>query len=209
MAAVPFLPDIDIKAENQVLDRNLFISFVNKQKVIALENDGDVSRNRVVRFFEGVRCYDEEAVQSKLPFTAALLVHSKFLNFEQRMQSEYADDEYFVNRYSKALEFSPHEVDDLHSDFVVYQLLSDDDIPQTIWTAATEQCQASEDDDMEEEHIARPKYIRADVIWDYLSNMKAIDGYSVRFGKLSIIARLVLTVPHSNTGEEGSSASFD
>ena len=45
------------------------------------------------------------------------------------------------------------------------------------------------------------KIYRMDVIWAYLSITKNPDG-TMRFPKLSKVARLVLTLPHSNVEEE-------
>ncbi len=40
-----------------------------------------------------------------------------------------------------------------------------------------------------------------DVLWHHFSSMKAVDN-SFRFPRLSKVAKLVLTIPHSNAQEE-------
>ena len=45
------------------------------------------------------------------------------------------------------------------------------------------------------------KYHRMDVIWGYLSTMKAADGEFL-FKRLFKVAKLILVLPHSNAGEE-------
>lgn len=45
------------------------------------------------------------------------------------------------------------------------------------------------------------KYYRMDVIWGYLSTMKAGDG-QFQFKKLFKVAKIILVLPHSNAGEE-------
>ena len=40
-----------------------------------------------------------------------------------------------------------------------------------------------------------------DMIWHYLSNLKAVDGKN-RFSRISRVAKLVLVIPHSNAEEE-------
>ena len=40
-----------------------------------------------------------------------------------------------------------------------------------------------------------------DIIWHYLSNLKAVDGKN-RFSRISRVAKLVLVIPHSNAEEE-------
>ena len=44
-------------------------------------------------------------------------------------------------------------------------------------------------------------YHRMDVLWHYLSSMRAADS-SFRFPRLTKVAKLVLTIPHSNAQEE-------
>lgn len=41
-----------------------------------------------------------------------------------------------------------------------------------------------------------------DVVWGFLSTMKTGDGCILKFPHLSRLAKLVLTLPHSNAGEE-------
>ncbi len=43
--------------------------------------------------------------------------------------------------------------------------------------------------------------LRSDVIWNHINYMKGLDGQK-RFSRLSKIALLVLTIPHSNAEEE-------
>ena len=45
------------------------------------------------------------------------------------------------------------------------------------------------------------KYYRMDMVWGFLSELKRVDALP-RFKYLSIVAKLVLCIPHSNAGEE-------
>ena len=84
--------------------------------------------------------------------------------------------------------FSSHsELTQLAEEFVDYQLLREEDIPQRVWDKAK-----VEDGD---------KHYRMDVLWHYFSTLKSGDGRQ-RFKRLSNIAMLVLTIPHSNADEE-------
>lgn len=88
--------------------------------------------------------------------------------------------------------FSSHsELTKLAEEFVDYQLLREEDIPQTIWDKAKVE-PFKEDGDT---------YNRMDVLWHYFSTLKSGDGRQ-RFKRLSKIAMLVLTIPHSNADEE-------
>ena len=85
--------------------------------------------------------------------------------------------------------FSSHsELTILAEDFVDYQLLRKEDVPQTVWDKA----KVEEDGD---------NHYRMDVLWHYFSTLTSGDGRQ-RFKRLSKIAMLVLTIPHSNADEE-------
>ena len=77
---------------------------------------------------------------------------------------------------------SPHELD--------FQLLSDDDIPSTVWEKASISLDG-----------ACATYHQLDLIWHHLSTMKAPDG-THRFNRLCLIAKLVMVIPHSDAQEE-------
>jgi len=84
---------------------------------------------------------------------------------------------------------SPQEMDVLSDEFTAYQLLQESDIPKDIWDKAAVVVHESQ------------TYYRMDVLWHYLSSMRAADN-SLRFPRLTKIAKLVLTIPHSNAQEE-------
>ena len=111
----------------------------------------------------------------------------------------FTDVEYFANRYSAFLKFTPKELDALFDEFADYQLLESADISGDIWKAARAHYQVEEGD--EERKEAFP---RIDVIWAFLTKMKSADGCRQRFANLARIAQLVLVLvlPHSNAGEE-------
>ena len=72
----------------------------------------------------------------------------------------------FTCRFDLLLPFqSPQEVDKLSEEFTEFQLLHDDDIPKQIWEKATVKVDA----------VAKMVYHRMDIIWHYVSLMKAPD----------------------------------
>lgn len=79
--------------------------------------------------------------------------------------------------------------DSVFDEFVDYQLLEKEEIPQSVWDSAKEGDNSA-------------PYTRVDVIWGFISTMKTGDTCNYRFSQLSRIAKLVLTLPHSNAGEE-------
>lgn len=95
-------------------------------------------------------------------------------------------------RYHNLLPFStPTQISKLGEEFVQYQLLNKEDIPQMVWQKAL----VVNDD--EEDH----RHYRMDVIWHYIAAIKSADG-RFKFKILSKIAKLVLCIAHSNAGEE-------
>lgn len=78
-------------------------------------------------------------------------------------------------------------MEELSQEFNDFVMLEDDDIPASVREEAKSQ-------------TSDGKY-RADVIWNSIHAMKRADGQS-QFPRLSSIALLVLTIPHSNAEEE-------
>lgn len=191
---------------------------MTQQQARFLLEEGDIEPRVLSSFYNGVRCFFEKAIEyglQSLPLNDPLLKAATFVNFNQRESADSLQPEYFVSRYvlvyaytskmcysslscivyrfQHLLDFSsPLELSKLGEEFVDYQLLSDSDIPQSVWDAAK---LASNDDDDED------KFYRIDVVWHYLSGLKLSDG-TKRFKRLSQVAMLALTVPHSNAGEE-------
>ena len=95
-------------------------------------------------------------------------------------------------RFSDLLSFQlPKELDSLHEEFLDFQLLCNDEIPESVWKSSVVQDDADSD-------ITRH---RMDIIWHYLSSMRGPD-HCYRFSRLCQVAKLVLVIPHSNAQEE-------
>ena len=86
---------------------------------------------------------------------------------------------------------SPEELNKLSEEFIEFQLLQDENIPQQVWDKATVKVDTEND----------KFYHRMDIIWHYLSSLKAPD-HTARFLRLSMTAMLVILIPHSNMQEE-------
>ena len=72
--------------------------------------------------------------------------------------------------------------------------MSRDEIPQDVWDDAV--CfEVGEGSN-------KVTYHRMDRIWSHIAEIKLPGMDSVRFCRLAKVARLVLTIPHSNAGEE-------
>ena len=100
----------------------------------------------------------------------------------------------FIERYPKLLNFKDRELDKVCEEFLGYQAMSRDEIPKDIWDDAV----CYEDST----GSTKVTYHGMDRIWSHISQMKLPGLDSARFAHLSPIAKLVLTIPHSNAAEE-------
>ena len=78
-------------------------------------------------------------------------------------------------------------MDQLNEQFLNYQLLSADDIPSEVKETA-----GLDEDDRH----------GVDVLWGYLRGMKKPGASRCEFDLLFKVAEVVMTIPHSNAGEE-------
>lgn len=92
----------------------------------------------------------------------------------------------FLKRYPNLLPFGEAaEMEQLSEEVNDFALMEEKEIPRAVMeTAGNGGCK-----------------LRPDIIWSHMASMKSPDGQK-RFAKLSKIALLVLTIPHSNAEEE-------
>ena len=84
------------------VDEKIQIGIVTHQKAKSLLEEGDVPLLKVSTFYKGVRSFFETAVEyslRNLPHDDAVLRNARFINFEQRMQADQLQAEYFVMKY--------------------------------------------------------------------------------------------------------------
>lgn len=172
----------------------MFIGIVTKTKLNKLFNEGDIKKSEKDKFLDGVLQFYSSVTKyglDKLPLSDEVLMHSVFVNFTERESCEFESVEFFVEQFR--LNLSSKDLNELQEEFLAYQLLDESDIPKSVWDDA---CVIEKKDDEEVK-----KYYRMDVIWGYLSTMKAGDG-QFQFKKLFKVAKLILVLPHSNAGAE-------
>lgn len=69
--------------------------------------------------------------------------------------------------------------DQIFDEFVSYQLLKKEDIPEDVWDSAIEEVENSS---------SKQSFVRMDAIWAFLGVMKTGDKCNYKFGLLSRIA---------------------
>ena len=183
----------------QLKDGQLFIGFATRQLLKKLVDEGYIDERNRDQFYQAVRHFYQrialEAI-SKLPLQDDTLIHARFVDFFQRENASLEDhEEFFLRNYPTVLPTTARETYLLQEEFVEYQLLSNEDIPKKVWDEA--QIKLSNEENEEKSSSS----FRLDVIWGYLSSLKLGNG-SHKFGRISDVAKTVLILPHSNTGEE-------
>ena len=106
-------------------------------------------------------------------------MHATWLDLEQRFQKSFVSVEYvFCIRFPI--------INRLNEEFINYQLLSLSNIPLTIKESAN----FSEEDPH-----------RVDMLWGYLRGVKKPGASELAFDLFSV-AEVMMSIPHSNAGEE-------
>ena len=173
---------------NQVSDCDLVIGIVTKQSLQKLFDEGDISENQRKHFYQAVRVFFVCATEYLLkwcPFKDELLSHVVWVGFESRLEKTFSSVEYIVHRYHTL--FPGLNMDRLNEQYLTYQLLVDEDIPKSVRESAG----------VDAEHP-----YRVDVLWAYLKDVKKPGLTQCEFDLLFQVAEVVMTIPHSNAGEE-------
>ena len=178
---------------NQLDDQDLAVGSDLKEKLIQMEDYGDISPAGRQIFYRAARSYfvsDAIYAMDRLPLEDELLQHARFVNLDIVEDCMISDVEYFTSHFRSHFKFSPADLNKMQEEFVDLQLLSRSDIPQRVW----EEAKVVDEDE-------KTHYHRMDVIWAYLSQMKTVEG-TIRFSHIAKVARAVLILPHSNAEEE-------
>ena len=94
---------------------------------------------------------------------------------------------HYFHRYPNLLPFEePSEFDSLTEGFNEYQLLRDSDIPDHVM----ESCKTDRGD------------LKLDSLWSFIRQMNDHAENALLFPRLWKVVRFILTIPHSNAGEE-------
>lgn len=135
------------------------IGFTNDQTLKRLENEGEISKSQRQEFMHAVLEFYVQTVKyviKTFPFNDHLLLHAKFINFDQTLDSSFESVEYFVNIFPKVLQFTARDMDNLKEEFKDYQLLPD--LPDDVIKEAKFY--------FELEDGTHQKLLRMDVIWE-------------------------------------------
>ncbi|XP_042604440.1 uncharacterized protein LOC122141339 [Cyprinus carpio] len=180
--------------ESQLPDSQLGVGFTTRTTLNRLVEAGDISKDSAKKFHVAARSFFVKAVEyatAKLPLHDPVLEHSRFVEFRQKMDTSLDDVLYFVHRFNHLLPYNqPREQDQLNDEFLEYQMMEEEDIPASIWGEAV--IRTNEDG----------VYHRMDRLWGYLGSLKNRASGILKVPKLSKVALIVLSLPHSNADAE-------
>ena len=109
---------------------------------------------------------------------------ANWLDFTNKAEHNFESVEYFVDRF---LTLKNNKKDKLHSQFLNYQVLSEDDLPQVIRDAITSSEYGN---------------CLVDILWDFLRGVKVPGTNSFQYNLLFKVAEMIMTIPHSSAAEE-------
>ena len=124
------LVSLNYKASSNQVTNKLLIGYTTKQTANRL-HQGDIS---VIKFSREFLMCATEYLLKWCPLDDELLKSATWLTFEQRLEKNFLLVEYFVHRYQDI--FSGMDVDQFSEEFLNYQLLSSDAIPNSVKQSA-------------------------------------------------------------------------
>ena len=180
---------------NQVEDHKLFVGLMTRSEIQKKLEGGEITPRDEVKFYAAIRAFYTAGVAYILewfPLKEPVVKDSQFVNFFTKEECDFGMVATFVQRYPALLDFKDEDLDKLNEEFIDYQTLSREDIPTSVWDEASERVDAD----------GGGISWRMDTVWSYLRILK-LPGVEVRrFPMLSKVAQVVLTILHSNAGEE-------
>ena len=171
---------------NQVNDSEVVIGIVTEQTVHNLLDEGEISEAVLQSFYQAVREFLTCATEYLLkwcPFQDELLPYVTWIGFEHRLEKTFLS---VVCCWYHNL-FSGMDMDKLNEQYLSYQTLVAEDIPVSV-----KECAGLEPQDP----------YRVDLLWTYLKDVKKPGTSDSEFDLLFKVAEAIMTIPHSNAGEE-------
>jgi len=180
-----------LDVEQYLPDSLIDVGFVTRTALNNLVSSGDIGAEDEKRFYEEARSFFIEVFEyavSHMAVNDELLVSAEMVYFEEREKLEPSMVQYFVQRYPNLLPFtSAKDLEELTQKVHDFATMDEEELPKSVRELANANEGGSR--------------LRPDIVWGHLQELTTLDGHK-RFPRLSKIAMLVLTIPHSNAGEE-------
>ena len=168
------------------------VGIVTKGRLGKFLDEGDIDIRDVDKFYDGVRRFYITAFTyctKWLPLGNPLMKNCLFIDFSLRNECSMDNVEEVLSSLEhihREVINNPRAMDTLEEEFFVYHAMSEADIPAHIWKES--KVVEKLDDDG-----TKVTYHRMDMIWGSLQE---------KLPNLGKVALAVLTIPHSNSGEE-------
>ena len=177
---------LNMSRENQRDDQNIHIGLLTNSLLKKLLEE-DIDDRKADVFFDSARKFYETAYKycvNWFPLDDVFYKNFTFIDFAKRQSIDFEQIvsviECFPTLKAK-LYNDPRQIDACLEKFMIFQGLTDENIPSHAWNDAKV--------DVKPDKV----FHRMDIIWGYLRE---------RFQLFSSVALCVLTIPHSNVAEE-------
>ena len=167
---------------------DMWIGFQTKQILLKLLNGGDINEHTQGKFLAAAKSFLVKVatyLQKWCPINDELLVNAEWLDFDRRQQKSFTAVEYFIFSFPHL--FHGYDLDLLSEQFMSYQTLPDDAVPLAVKTDVG---------------LGPEDPYRVDALWAYLGSRREPGTNRFEFDQLLKVATAILTIPHSNAGEE-------
>ena len=110
----------------------VFCGFSTKNLMDKMLREGDITQTQYNTCLRGAQAFYKEYLEyvlTKMDMLETLWSHACWADFSNRENSSWSDVEYFVNNFSSILQFDKQEMNLLYEQFVDFQTLSEEELP--------------------------------------------------------------------------------
>ena len=181
--------------DNYVSLKDVSLGLMTKSKLNDLLENGDLSEVQYEKFVVvDIEFYKVSLkyILEKMSVEALFWKHAVWVDFEERANTNWSDCEFIALKLANVLGFDEEKLELFYEQLHEYKIINDAELPDEAYEEAL----------LSGTNDGHKKEYRVDVIWYYLQNMRSPVGYNYHFKFLFEVARIVLTIPHSNAGIE-------
>ena len=172
----------------------LFIGFLARTQANKLLHDGTITENEYEVFFTACLNFHKTGFLYALknfPLYNELLQHARIFNFLNQKCS-FESIQFLVEKLQHYITFTPHKFLQLEEEFILFESVILQDFTKSALSEATIRVDID----------GGSKTYRINILWYYLHMMKIPGTNKSKFENLFKLAKVVLSVLHSNAEEE-------
>ena len=169
----------NLESEMQSEDDRVYIGNLTPRLLTKLVDDGDISSQQCKRLFNAVREFYLTIARYLLewcPLNEELVNCAYWLDLKNEAEHNFESVKYFVDGFPNLKNI---QKDKIHSQFLNYQVLSEDDLPQVI-----------------RDTVASSEYGNCliNILWDFLGGVKVPSTNSFLYNLLLKVAKVIITI---------------